>query len=287
MWIPDEMKKCVAFLCIKNKEGVITPGGTGFFISVASKTNSNRIYTYFVTARHNIIAIGQKDFWLRINSKDGKLLELPGNSNVKWFYNPNHEQNPADVALMRFPIFENKIDALAVPPPMYEKTEELINSGELGIGNEVFITGLFTRLSGKQENLPIIRMGNIAMIPNEKVPTKDFGNMDAYLIEARSIGGVSGSPVFFCKPQQTNKGFIPGVEFYLGGLIHGHWDTLEENIDSFLATEDAKESKNINMGIAIVTPIAKIIETLNCEELMQERVENDKLMEKGNTPIAD
>lgn len=73
------------------------------------------------------------------------------------------------------------------------------------------------------------------MLPDEKVETKFFGDIDAYLIESRSLGGVSGSPVFFCKPQQTNKGLTPGIKVYLGGLIHGHWDTLRRQNRQFFA----------------------------------------------------
>jgi hypothetical protein len=32
-------------------------------------------------------------------------------------------------------------------------------------------------------------MGNIAMMPDEVIPT-EFGDIEAYLVEARSIGGL-------------------------------------------------------------------------------------------------
>ena len=44
-------------------------------------------------------------------------------------------------------------------------------------------------------NLPIVRLGAIAAMPGEYIKT-DWGCLRAYLIEARSIGGLSGSPVF-------------------------------------------------------------------------------------------
>ena len=44
--------------------------------------------------------------------------------------------------------------------------------------------------------MPILRMGNLAAYPQERVQVEGV-EMDAYLIEARSIGGLSGSPVFY------------------------------------------------------------------------------------------
>ena len=55
-------------------------------------------------------------------------------------------------------------------------------------------------MTGRDRNFPIVRTGHIAMMPDEKIPKVKIGdwegNADAYLIESRSIGGWSGSPVF-------------------------------------------------------------------------------------------
>ena len=75
-------------------------------------------------------------------------------------------------------------------------TDKVINDNAIGVGDEVFLTGLFANHIGQQRNLPIIRVGNIALMPEEPVQHPSLGPIDAYLIEARSIGGLSGSPVF-------------------------------------------------------------------------------------------
>jgi hypothetical protein len=43
--------------------------------------------------------------------------------------------------------------------------------------------------------MPIGRHGSLAMMPSEPIQT-DLGFADVYLIKARSMGGISGSPVF-------------------------------------------------------------------------------------------
>jgi len=103
-------------------------------------------------------------------------------------------------------------------------------------------------------------------MPEEKIDTKEFGSIEAYLIESRSIGGLSGSPVFVhlgqvrlidgqLKHATNNVGI-----FYLLGLIHGHFDKNDQ-LDDF-TIEDENVYK-INTGIAIVVPATKILEIIN------------------------
>ena len=74
----------------------------------------------------------------------------------------------------------------------------------------------------------------------ELIKTTDYGLTEAYLIEARSIGGLSGSPVFIPMPpfQQINGEVTQGSGslFYLLGLMHGHFDIPKLNED--VAKED-------------------------------------------------
>jgi hypothetical protein len=70
-------------------------------------------------------------------------------------------------------------------------------------------------MTGRKRNIPIVRTGNISMIPSEKVPgiqirRGESVESEVYLIEARSVGGLSGSPVFI-------RGIRPRPE--LCGLI--------------------------------------------------------------------
>ena len=44
--------------------------------------------------------------------------------------------------------------------------------------------------------MPIVRQGCLAMMLSEQIQTDLEGFADIYLIEARFIGGISGSPVF-------------------------------------------------------------------------------------------
>ena len=89
----------------------------------------------------------------------------------------------------------------------------------------------------QNRNIPIVRIGNLASLDEEKVQTEG-GPIDAYLIEARSLGGLSGSPVFLnLGTVRQIKRQVVGAEsgapiIFLLGLIHGHYDTQASTIDS-------------------------------------------------------
>jgi hypothetical protein len=106
-------------------------------------------------------------------------------------------------------------------------------------------------------------------MPEEPIKT-GTGLQDAYLIELLSIGGLSGSPVF------TYLGGIrrdspAGQEIavtaragaiHLLGLVHGHWNlTSDEQVDVVRDALDGGE--RVNMGIAIVVPIVRLLEILD------------------------
>jgi hypothetical protein len=145
----------------------------------------------------------------------------------------------------------------------------------IGIGDQVFIAGLFSQVQSTSQNIPIVRSGNIAMVPNERIPFGTAGMIDAILIESRSIGGLSGSPVFVHEAlslevvNASGKHQLRGVgDFFLLGVMVGHWDLPPES--SFLLREA------VNMGISIVVPAEKILDILNRPEMVRYREEWDK-----------
>ena len=167
--------------------------------------------------------------------------------------------------------FDPQPDHMAWPLDLIV-TPEVIKQQEIGVGNEVFLVGLFSQHHGERRNIPIVRVGNIAAMPEEKVFTTKSGAIDAYLIEARSIGGISGSPVFVVSSPIRASGDtamfrLPAV--YLPGLVHGHWDASSSELDE--AIEDSTSRTQVNMGIAIVVPCDKIVETLDQENIRAAR----------------
>jgi len=262
MDIPPEILKCVVFVGYRKNGQSEKFAGSAFFLGRAS---DNSACAHVVTARHVVDSIRGKQLGtvlLRVNSRSGTARWLE--TSIKdW---TPHPDKCVDVAVLRFE-FTDDLDH-ATCPIMRCLTDEIIRAERIGVGNEVFLTGLFHHHYGKQNNIPIVRVGNIAAMPSEKVST-GLGPADAYLIEARSIGGLSGSPVFLTLGSiRSMSGLAIAPEsfprFYLVGLMHGHFDLPEDNLTDELipTTEDFAATRSVNMGIAIVVPIGKVLEMI-------------------------
>ncbi len=192
MDIPFDVQKCVVFVGYKLFDGTEKLAGSAFLLLRSSDEFPDLSFTYLVTAAHVIEGIRDKGLdrvFLRINQKSGSTRWIETSLN-EWYLHPDQV---ADVAVLRFK-WVDEMEHLTFPIKQF-LTADIIQEQRIGVGNEVFMSGLFSRHHGLRNNLPIVRIGNIAAMPSEKLKAKR-GLMDAYLIEVRSIGGLSGSPVF-------------------------------------------------------------------------------------------
>jgi hypothetical protein len=234
---------------------------TGFFVSVP--IDDVHAFYYLVTAKHVARELQGKEFVLRANNKDGTAIvfESPADDAVRWHFHPTDEN--ADVAVFPWSpqISDKGIDYMPLSTRTFLGSEAFGPEG-IGIGDEVCVVGLFSFREGQSKNHPMARIGNIAMIPDERIKTK-IGPMDAYLIEARSIGGMSGSPVFVAIKDKPPEDFTIRTTWALLGMIHGHWERPPTSLNE----------TTVNMGIAIVTPAQKILDILNCDEVAEVRRE--------------
>ncbi len=152
-----------------------------------------------------------------------------------------------------------------VPRAMFFSEENLGQSPDEGVGlsDELVAVGLFTNYYGHNRNEPVVRMGNLAMIPRGPVETNPtMGPMEVYLMELRSIAGMSGSPVFI--PHRAQIG-APRTVSLLGVLL-GHYPAQVAD-----ATGAA-----VNSGIGMVAPAKHITEVLDQEALLTKRQEREE-----------
>lgn len=281
MRVPDEVLQCVCFLCVKDGD-VYRYGGTGFFVSVPSEMYPKDRYVYLITAKHCIEKAQQYgNLYLRLNKVDGKagMVKVEG----EWLYS---DREASDVAVMLFPSLKYIFQYKHIATNMFADKEVIEEQG-IGVGDDLVITGLFTERCGNQRNIPIVRSGVIAAMPDEPLEDKDTGlEYNAYLAEVRSIGGLSGSPVFvFLGPARSLKGKITlSQRIYLLGLVRGHWD-IRRRGQTLDFTED--ELQAVNMGIAIITPFQDALEIINGKELVRERKKMDRQQTKSRAPSKD
>ena len=265
MRILDQITKCVGF--VSRDTDPLRFAGTVFVVGVPFDERSGLLH--LVTAKHVAAMVGDHGFVIAVNGKDGSPRYLKNGGDAHWFYHPS--DSSVDVAVM--PLASPKVAEYDIQHISIAQfvTEPAIEKYQIGLGDELLIVGLFTRFFGNSQLIPIVRTGNLAMMPREKVPT-GMGEMNAYLAEGRSIGGLSGSPVF-CRSTVKMLGQLAdgepvqmsglGMTHFLG-LVHGHWDLPA----SFNETE---RQEAVNMGISIVVPAKIILEVLYHPDLVELR----------------
>jgi hypothetical protein len=263
MIVPDNVRKCVAFLGIKMADESFRFAGSVFWLGQENLETGKAEPVYAVTAKHVIDGIrktGVNEVWFRINQSDGSSAWLRSDLD-SWFSHPT--DGSLDVAILKMGLHSGW-DHLVLPYSLCMSDERMAEH-EVALGDEVFVTGLFRHHHGTRRNIPIVRVGNLACLTEEKVETNGFGLMDAFLIEARSIGGLSGSPVFLnLGISRMIGGQIKQAQgeqpiFFLLGLIHGHYDVAAAEVDEIdLGIVDTLTTDRVNTGIAIVSPFHSI-----------------------------
>jgi hypothetical protein len=277
MQVPDTVRKCVAFVGARLPTDEFSPQGTAFFMARLIPGVPDEAFVSVVTAKHVISGMeeaGYDKVYLRLNFKDGNAY-LVESDFKDWQSHP--DESEVDVAVLPFfDWHENEYDHLIIHPTLFYNSARIT----IGTGDEVFLPGLFVNHYGRNRNIPIVRVGNIAAMPEEKVLTK-AGLIDAYLVEARSIGGLSGSPVFVHLGYWRNidgtlmqhKG--PHGGYHLVGLMHGHYKVKDVKPLPAI-TSPVLKKEYINMGIAIVVPLSKIMEVVEQPNIMKEEAERIK-----------
>lgn len=276
MKIDYQAQLCTAFLAVRtsadDKGASFAPMATAFFIG--ESLSEDRAIKYIVTARHVIDqARRHGSLWMRCISPDGKrkaMYEFPVDD---WWVHPTTDVAvaPLSIALEEFGLRWLPLDLFA--------TEDWLREHDVGIGDHIVASGLFSQYPGKSRDEPMMRFGRISLIPkeplrirsNEPLPSMEF---DAILAELAAWGGQSGSPafVYFSIDRQLFAGAqielkIPSTR--LLGLVHGHY-VIPERID--VASNDPDEPYiRHNSGIAIIISAFKILEVLAMEDATEHR----------------
>jgi hypothetical protein len=271
MRVPDEILKCVAFLAYESTDGPRL-AGTAFFLG-RDLGEPDYYAVYLVTAKHVIDGIREKAIsdrvFVRVNQKEASAVALTTDLD-SWVSDPDDPF--VDVAMLQVAPLQDEYDYLVLPESRIA-TDEVISTNGIGVGDDAFLTGLFKNHVGRHRNIPIVRTGNIAAMPEEPVRTNFHGTLawiDAYLLEVRSIGGLSGSPVFVVTSGFRGHGVITvGPQFFLLGLVHGHWDLPFTAPDE--VSPNSLRSEAINTGIAMVVPASKIVDVTDRAEFVEVR----------------
>jgi hypothetical protein len=274
--VPDEITDCALFVGVAEEQRFFAKG-TAFAFGMTASPPFRYNKSYFVTAKHVVVKTAKLSMdgkvTIRINKRGSGTVAL-STSPQEWFFHPTDDT--VDVAVLPLPSIAPF--HLRHIPDSIAATSEIMEREGIGIGDEVFITGLFVNHVGIERNIPILRTGNIAMMAKEPLVDGE----EAILIEARSIGGLSGSPVFVNISGVRRGEVHAGVEncVYWLGIVTGHW---EGGMEADVVTQDYK----VNRGIGIVVPATRVMEVLTQDALVAERHEWEKKKNELNKPVND
>lgn len=288
MLIDEQFRKCATDLWadIPHPDTgalVRTPAASAFFVGVPLEGVEGVMRVYAVTARH-VLDESRKygSLYIRINKPNTGYDQYTARQD-DWTVNPD-----TDVAVIKAGLPLDGYDHRVLPVSMLLTQERAAQLG-VGAGDEVFFVGMFSLQPGRERAQPIIRFGTISMMPLEKirVGAPIMADIDAYLVEARSWGGHSGSPAFVYFPPDRHLGsiMVGGSEILLLGLVHGHYEIPQDV--AFIGDILGSGRVPINAGMALVIPAQAIIDTLMDPDLVHERAEAAELYKKGSHPRSD
>jgi hypothetical protein len=188
-------------------------GGSGFLLAVPSDAGKEVAHVYVITCCHVILGGATV---VRTNLKDkssGYERTFCMNfSKDDWVTHPEHDLAvcplPYDAEIHRY-------DASFIDPS-FVLTLDQFREMNVGPGDDLLYIGRFMGHAGKFQNMPSVRFGNISMNPSEDEPleyeepgTHKQKRQAAFLVEARSRSGYSGSPVFLISPlNKSNPRFL-------------------------------------------------------------------------------
>ena len=199
--------------------------GTGFLVT-------HKKEFFIVTAKHVIQDIDDFPCAIRVNTHAGHTKIVPIPATTLWHC---HSDRSVDVAVLPWVPDHREFRWKCIPTERFA-TAPIIAVAKIGVGDQVITAGLFSAFEGESRNVPLVRIGHIAMMAgSEKVVSKRFGAMTVHLIEAHSMGGLSGAPVTVRntvglirnpnRPAGVPQDVLWGTgELFLLGLNHGQWE---------------------------------------------------------------
>jgi hypothetical protein len=290
MRVSDDMRRCVVFLGNKDDSapGGIACFGTAFLVAYKG-------HRYLVTAQHIAVGIGDAPYLIRLNKLDGSSQNIavdPRADKMRWLVNTNDPDVDLAVLPFEYDWRAAGYDAYLVPEHGLA-SDEIIKSNGIGIGDVCYTIGLFRLLSGAKRNLPMVHAGTIAMMPSdEKIPVQNWlmpntrRYIEAYVIEAQSLKGLSGSPCFVeptidLVDMPTDSGGTVNARFgradlRLLGVWQGSWDAQPDEV---LAVEQGNTLR-VPVGLGVVVPTQRLIDLLELPEAQAQRQANRDRLER-------
>lgn len=164
-------------------------GGSGLLVGVESEVNTSRVYLYAVTNDH----VATRCPVIRIVNSKSDAFVLSG-VDSDWESHPNGD----DVAI-------RALGAVPKGDYFYVRDDLLLSKADLSPedyphqvspGDDCLMVGRYINSEHRQFDRPVLRFGNLAMLPEFVYQDLRSFDQESFLVEMRSHAGFSGSPVY-------------------------------------------------------------------------------------------
>jgi len=270
----------------------VMAGGSGFVVGIPFDGREDVWHLYVVTNRH--VVEDAKSRVIRVNTTAHRSVAIPSDLG-EWTCAAND-----DIAVLPFTPPADWLPGLISVDMFLDETCE-IGGWPLFPGDEAIFFGRFVNHEGHQRNKPVVRFGNISMLPDASalVRVGDINQL-AFLVECRSLGGFSGSPAFV---QLSDRRWM-GTDPRWAGAAKQR-GPIPTRVPKFLGVDCAhlpfwspvckeKEPKTkipemwseTNSGMAVVIPAWRLLSLINQEKLVEERKRDESAAAKRGTASA-
>ena len=175
----------------------LNPGGTGFIVQYRGTAQKEVKGAHFYGVTNWHVALRDGFSTIRLNTVDGGIdvIELDPS---EWHFLPRkYDLAVVPLSLDRDIHQVSSVSSLSFAEPP-EKRLAWNVPPQIGVGDDVFMVGLFVDHVGVTTNVPSARFGNVSMLANPnatmKQPTGYTG--ESYVVDMHSRTGFSGSPVY-------------------------------------------------------------------------------------------
>lgn len=280
-------------------DGIEGPCGTGFVVGRPWKSDPNRGHFYAVTNWHVAVKLGA--CILRLNTPDGKSRQIETEPH-EWYFIPNGD----DVAICDITDYNPELSegALTFIHEDVFVTQDIIKVHDIGMGDEAFMVGLFVDHPGKEQNVPLARFGNLSRLASAQSPVEQPNDQarPSHLVDMRSRGGFSGSPVFVYRTPFTDLKFVDGearskpidpTDLFMM-LLGVHCAQFPEEAKIKLAESTPDNIKEgdvlkIPSSLTVVVPASEISRLMDLPhfQLSREKREKELFTNQNTLPVSE
>jgi hypothetical protein len=256
-------------------------GGSGFFVRMQAAVDP---YWHLYAVTNDHVIRRNPTPYLRVNTHGPAFDTIP--TNREWW-----TRSPADdLAVLSITLDpEHAWNAVNIDDFVTRERMQKMTGLPIGPGDDVAMIGRFISHAGVARNKPTVRFGNIAMSADPFEPveigTDADGNpvmQEAFLVECRSLGGFSGSPVLVYP--STHRGrftFESTIGPYLLGVDCAHVATWKPVCQSKGPTTAISNMwVDTNSGISAVIPAWRLRTILEQEPFVSQRKKDDEELQQ-------